>query len=186
MHRLFVVASIPALCLAAFDEPAPSFAVASIKPSRAEVKFEHDGKTEPTPTGVNMQDVTAATCIKWAYEVQDSQIAGPAWLQSEHYDITAKTDGPVTLDQLKLMMRALLADRFQLTFHRQNQASSVICLNRGEEWTQATGIGSRDNKHPDRIRRTAPPQKAITMTEFTNFIARPLQTPVCRYDWAEG
>ena len=88
---------------------------------QAEVKFENDGKTVTTPGNVTMRDVTAATCIKWAYGVQDSQIAGPDWLQSEHFDIVAKAGDPVTDDQLKLMMQALLADRFKLSFHRQNK-----------------------------------------------------------------
>ena len=50
---------------------AQAFAVASIRPSAAEVKFEHDGKTETTPGTLRMQDVTVSTCIKWAYGVQD-------------------------------------------------------------------------------------------------------------------
>jgi uncharacterized protein (TIGR03435 family) len=66
-------------CVAA---SAQAFAVASIRPSAAEVKFEHDGKTETTPGTLRMQDVTVSTCIKWAYGVQDNQISGPEWIQS--------------------------------------------------------------------------------------------------------
>ena len=68
-----------------------------------------------------MHDVTVAKCIKWAYTVQDSQISGPEWLQSGHFDIVAKADEPVGDEQMKLMMRARLADRFKLVFHRQNK-----------------------------------------------------------------
>jgi len=177
MHRLFTVALIPALCLAAIDDPATSFAVASVKPSRAEVKFEHDGKTETTPTGVNMQDVTAATCIKWAYGVQDSQIAGPPWLQSEHYDIVAKADGPVPLEQLKLMMQALLADRFQLAFHRQNKQvrSYILTAAKGGHKLQESAPGATTSRQNSANGTVA---KAMTMAEFANFIAGPLQTPV--------
>ena len=88
---------------------AQAFAVASIRPSAAEVKFEHDGKTETTPGTLRMQDVTVSTCIKWAYGVQDRQISGPEWLQSQHFDIIAKADAPASEDQMKLMLRALLA-----------------------------------------------------------------------------
>src|SRR5271163_197202 len=105
--RGFVVLTGAALgCLTA---SAQAFAVASIRPSAAEVKFEHDGKTETTPGNLRMQDVTVSTCIKWAYGVQDSQISGPEWLQSQHYDIVAKADGPVAADQMKVMLRTLLA-----------------------------------------------------------------------------
>src|SRR5580658_3001496 len=84
-------------CVAA---SAQAFAVASIRPSAAEVKFEHDGKTETTPGTLRMQDVTVSTCIKWAYGVQDNQISGPEWIQSQHFDIMAKADEPVAEDQL--------------------------------------------------------------------------------------
>ena len=107
---------------------AQTFAVASIRPSAGDVKFEHDGKTEITPGTLTMRDVTAATCIKFAYGVQDSQISGPEWLQSEHFDILAKADSPVAEPQLKLMMQALLADRFKLSFHRQNKELSAYAL----------------------------------------------------------
>src|SRR5580692_9048511 len=98
---------------------AQSFGAASIKPSAEGVQFEHDGKTQASPGMLRMRDVTLSTCIKWAYGVQDSQISGPSWLQSEHYDIVAKADEPAAEDQLKLMLRTLLADRFRLSFHRQ-------------------------------------------------------------------
>jgi uncharacterized protein (TIGR03435 family) len=163
--------------LAAVDDPAPSFAVASIKPSQAQVKFEHDGKTVTSPTGVTMQDVTAATCIKWAYAVQDSQIAGPPSLQSEHYDIMAKTDEPVTLEQLKLMMRTLLAERFRLTFHRQSKQtrSYLLTVARGGHKLQESAAGASTSRQNSATGTVA---KAITMREFADFIAGPLQTPV--------
>src|ERR1017187_327695 len=79
----------------------PSFAVATVRPSSAAVQFEHDGKTDTSPGSLHMQDVTVNTSIKWAYGVQDNQIAGPAWIQSERYDIIAKADGPATDEQIK-------------------------------------------------------------------------------------
>ena len=63
-------------------EAQPAFAVATIRPSAEAVKFEHDGRTETSPGTLRMRDVTVATCIKWAYGVQDSQISGPGWMQS--------------------------------------------------------------------------------------------------------
>ena len=100
---------------------AQSFAVASIRPSAGPVRFEHDGEIQTSPGHLRMRDVTVATCIKWAYTVQDSQISGPGWLQSEHFDIVANADDPVGDKQMKLMMRTLLADRFKLAFHRQDK-----------------------------------------------------------------
>src|SRR3954463_16355618 len=96
--------------------PAPAFAVATIRPSAEQVKFESDGETQVTPTTLHMRDVTIDTCIKWAYDVQEAQVTGPDSLRSERYDIQAKADAPTTDEQMRLMLRQVLAERFKLTF----------------------------------------------------------------------
>ena len=116
---LCVLAS--AICAPGVLAQQPSFAVASIHQSGQAVKFERDGKTDTSPGHLLMKDVTVQTCIKWAYGVQRSQVIGPAWIESEHFDIDAKADDPVDIPQLKLMLQSLLADRFKLTFHRDKK-----------------------------------------------------------------
>lgn len=137
-----------------------------------------------------MRDVTAATCIKFAYGVQDSQISGPDWLQSEHFDIIAKADSPVAEDQLKLMMQALLADRFQLSIHRQNKelsAYAMIVAKGGAKVKESTADAKtfRENSAIGTV------VKAMTMKEWADFISGPLETPVVdrtgltgRYDFS--
>jgi uncharacterized protein (TIGR03435 family) len=163
--------------LAGATASAQTFAVASIRPSAAEVQFEHDGKTVTTPGTVTMRDVTVATCIKWAYSVQDSQIAGPAWLQSEHFDITAKADEPVRDEQMQLMMRALLAERFKLTFHRQNKElrSYVMTVAKSGPKFHESAPGVRTSRENSAVGTVV---KAMTLKEFGDFMAGPLQAPV--------
>jgi len=137
-----------------------------------------------------MQDVTVATCIKWAYGVQDSQIVGPTSLRAEHYDITAKADEPVGDDQLKLMMRALLAERFKLSFHHENKelrSYALIVAKKGSKLRESVGEGKSTIEN-SAIGMVA---KSTTMQEFANYIADPLRTPVVnktgldgRYDFA--
>src|SRR5208282_5230084 len=114
--------------LAAAAAQKPAFEVATIRPSKESVKFEHDGKTEFLGDTLRMQDVTVNTCIKLAYHVQDRQISGPGWLASDHFDITAKTDGPSDQETMKRMLQSLLADRFGLSFHRERREMKVIVL----------------------------------------------------------
>ena len=167
------------LCLLAASAcaAAPAFAVASIRPSATQVQFEHDGKTQTTPGTVTMRDVTVATCIKWAYAVQDSQIAGPEWLQSEHFDITAKADEPVGDDQLKLMMRTLLESRFRLSFHRQNKElrSYVMTVAKSGHKLHESASDSKPFRQNSAVGTVV---KATTIKEFADFIAGPLQMPV--------
>jgi uncharacterized protein (TIGR03435 family) len=46
-----------------------------------------------------------------AYDVKDEQISGPAWLDTERYDIAAIRPG-ATKEQAKRMLQNLLTDRF--------------------------------------------------------------------------
>jgi len=176
--------------IAAYAAEQPAFAVASIRPSAAPVQYEHDGRTETTPGNLTMRDVTAATCIKWAYGVQDSQISGPEWLQQEHFDVIAKADGPVADDRLKLMMQTLLANRFGLTFHRQSRelpAYALTIAKSGHKLKESVGEGKPYRQNSD----MGTVAKFTTMQEFGDFISGPLQTPVVdmtgltrRYDFA--
>jgi uncharacterized protein (TIGR03435 family) len=168
----------------------PRFAVASIKPSAGDVQFEHDGKTDVKPGIVTMRDVTTFTCIRFAYGVQNSQISGPDWMDSVHFDIIAKAAEPATTEQMRLMMQALLADRFHLTFHRQQKEMSAYAI------TIAKGGPKLHESAPD----TAPFRensvngtviRGLTMQEFADFMATPLQRPIKdetglkgRYDFA--
>ncbi len=168
-----------------------SFAVATIRPSSAAVQFEHDGRTEVAPELLQMHDVTVVTCVKWAYGVQDTQISGPGWLQEDHFDILAKTDGPATEAQMKIMMRALLADRFKLSFHpvsKELKSFAMTATKGSEKLQRSTNQDGRSSIQNSAIGSVA---KATTMQEWGNFIAGPLRTPVVdmtglagRYDFA--
>jgi len=67
--------------------------------------------------------------MEQAYGIRDFQIVGgPSWLGSDRYDITAKPEGAATSDQVKVMMQALLKDRFQLQFHRETKELPTYAL----------------------------------------------------------
>lgn len=101
------------------DDANPTFEVATIKPTQPGTGFS----IHPTRSGeLVATDASLAYLIKFAYEVHPRQITkAPAWLDTEKYDITAKPDieGQPSLKQMRTMTQKLLADRFQLTFHRE-------------------------------------------------------------------
>jgi uncharacterized protein (TIGR03435 family) len=170
---------------------AQAFAVATIRPSAEAVKFEHDGRTETSPGTLRMRDVTVSTCIKWAYGVQDSQISGPVWMQADHFDINAKADGPVGEEQMKLMMRTLLAERFKLSFHRQERelkAFALMVAKGGPKLHEAADDESKGSMQNSEVGTVA---KSTTMRELGDMLSGPLQTPVVdktgltgKYDFA--
>jgi len=155
----------------------PAFAVATIRPSAKSVQFERDGKTDVSPGHVQMRDVTVSTCLKWAYGVQQSQIVGPETITHDHFDIEAKADDPVGPDELKLMMQALLAERFDLKFHREKRelkSYSLVVAKGGSKVKPAAADEptSRVNSATGTVAR------AVTIQEFADFVAGPLETPV--------
>ena len=156
----------------------PAFAVASIRPSASEVKFEHDGSTETTPGTLRMRDVSVETCIKWAYGVQYSQISGPAWIDSDKFDITAKADAAATDEQMKLMLQTLLADRFRLTFHHQDKELKAFVLTIAKGGAKVTPAAAPDAKPYRQNSANGTVVKSMTIREFGDFISGPLQMPV--------
>jgi len=111
---------------------AQNFEVASIKPSN------------PNPTGplgaipmvlpalgrLTAQNVTLRMLVMTAYNRQPFEIVGgPAWWNQNKYDITAKAeDGTAKLDDMRLMIRGLLADRFKLKAHTETREVPTYAL----------------------------------------------------------
>ena len=112
----------------AATEANPAFEVASVKPNKS-----GDGRVMigMPPTGrFTATNVALRMLLTQAYEVQAFQIVGgPSWLGSDRFDIVAKApEGAVAPEQLRPMLRALLADRFKLTVHRETREMPIYAL----------------------------------------------------------
>jgi len=58
-------------------------------------------------------------------------IGGPAWMESDRYDVQAKADcsgGSLPREQLQLMVQSLLEDRFQLKAHKETRELPIYNL----------------------------------------------------------
>ena len=105
----------------------PAFEVASIKPDRS-------GETRITflfsPGGrLIVRNAPLRFLITMAYRVKDFQISGaPAWFESERFDVETKAEKAATPDEMLPMLRALLADRFQLTLRAETRELPVYRL----------------------------------------------------------
>ena len=77
----------------------------------------------PLPGGkLNATNISLKRLIAVAYSVTDFQIFGNVdWLESQRYDLTARAAGPAPLPEMRLMLRSLLADRFQLKLHKDTR-----------------------------------------------------------------
>lgn len=107
------------------------FSAASIKPSQLyRVGGEGSGQEHVAVagTGVTLTNASLSFCMQWAYNVRFYQISGPNQITQDRYDVIAKADRPASKEQLMSMMQALLADRFQLKFHRDTRPFPVYEL----------------------------------------------------------
>ncbi len=61
--------------------------------------------------------------------LQDAQlVGGPTWLTSDRFDIVATVAGNPPPEQIPLMLRALLADRFKLVIHTERRELPIYAL----------------------------------------------------------
>ncbi len=106
------------------------FEVATIKPVESDAKSGRYITMQGTHRFVE-KDYTLKLLIAAAYDLNPRTISGgPAWVDSEHYDIVAVTPGEVrpSREEQMTMLRSLLADRFKLTFHREQKEFSLYEL----------------------------------------------------------
>jgi uncharacterized protein (TIGR03435 family) len=137
-----------------------------------------------------MRNIRLSSCLKWAFDVQDSQISGPGWIESQRYDIIAQATGPTTTNNLKLMLRSLLADRIKLELHhakKEVSAYGLVVAKNGPKFFESKEDGESD------IRRTPVGVTAekTSMAEFADLLSGQLGAPVAdmtglkgRYDLA--
>ena len=144
----------------------PTFDVASIKPL-----------APPYPSGGGAWIVShgrfkaplgfVRALAGWSNRVLAAQVkGGPDWIDRELYDIDARSDntdaGP---DQIRLMLQALLADRFKLVVHRETQQAQVYALVVGKNGPKLQEVPDGKKNY---INWTGPGQ--ATFTENTTLL----------------
>lgn len=106
-----------------------AFGKASIKPSTSGAPSMQalivDGRDLVT------RNSSAVDLISFAYEVQAQQVVGgPDWLRTDRFDVVAPMEqkGVPTDQQLRTMIKKLLAERFHLAYHADKASLSAYVL----------------------------------------------------------
>jgi len=154
-----------------------AFEVASIHPVNPKDPPGPSGCT--TTTGLmRCTNVTLKRCIVSAYRVTpDRVLGGPDWMDTDRFQITAKSEQPAGDPDLMRMFQALLADRFKLALHRQSRKTEAMVLEVAKTGSKLEPAaddsrGGYHNAH-DRIQATE-----ISMDRFTEVLSRDLKLPV--------
>src|SRR3974377_1263385 len=85
------------------------------------------GCNPPDPGISRCTNATLKMLLTQAYEVKNYQIEGPAWLDSEGYDINAQIPEGGEKD-VPLMLQNLLAERFQVKLHKEEKPLPIYEL----------------------------------------------------------
>lgn len=121
---------------AADAKPAMAFDVVSIKLDKSGVDSAAI-ESQQGSDAVSIRNLALEWIVDFAYNFDRPELVSglPEWAKTDKYDIVAKVSGPevdafrkLDIGQRKLMLRALLEDRFQLKLHRELKESSVYAL----------------------------------------------------------
>src|SRR5688572_3023654 len=128
-------------------DPDATFEVVSVKRSAPvdPARFDVMSGMQSTGDRWTAQNVTLLLILQMTYNVLPEQIVGaPSWLAQERFDINAKASGEVAGDQIPLMVKHLLSDRFKLKLHTEQRPIAVHALVRARSDGQL-GPGLRSN-----------------------------------------
>jgi uncharacterized protein (TIGR03435 family) len=115
----------------AFAQPAATagtFEVVSVRPSQRAAGPDYNNQIAYTPAGFTARNVTLKRLVAEAWRLQMSQVMGPAWLDQNEYEIEARVPEGATREEVALMLKRLLADRFGLKLHSENRPMRAYAL----------------------------------------------------------
>lgn len=128
----FLLVFLSAAAFAQPQPPAASFEAASVRPSGHEVGPDYNNQIAYTPDAFNGKNVTLKRLVAEGWHCQLNQITGPPWLDHNEYDIAARAPEGATREQMQLMLRTLLVDRFHLKQHSETKLMRVYELETGK------------------------------------------------------
>ncbi len=141
------------------------------------------------PERITFVSVTMKRLLMVAYRVDENQISGPGWLDSQRYAIVAKVPAGSTRDQLLMMLQDLLAERFQLTLHHEMKdfpAYELVIAKGGSKLkpaVEADPVTSPAKPPPGRYYAASPEPgvsrltfNTVSISDLANALGMPLGT----------
>lgn len=156
----------------------PSFEVASVHQVP-----KGGGYTSISPPGSARffaRNASMKLLIEMAFGVQDYQIAGKnvGWIDSELYDIEAKSEGDVSLsyEQLKPLLQHLLEQRFKLEVHHEQKEIQGYALKVAKNGSKLQA--SKETAGMAYILSNGIRGPSVSMSSLAAMLAHPVGRPV--------
>jgi hypothetical protein len=132
MFRMTSAAVLLCVSIALGQEPNPklTFEVASIKRAAAQAMARMRGSVNggpgtPDRGRIRFIDMPLRVLIMRAYDVQSFQVSGPAWMDSQRFDVIANVPDGATKEDVRIMLQNLLAERFKLKLHKKEATQTA-------------------------------------------------------------
>jgi uncharacterized protein (TIGR03435 family) len=175
MNRFALLALVAASAVAQVGSP--SFEVATVRVPAPNTPYSLDVASGT----LTMRNARMRTILRWAYDVQEPQIVGPEplvqMMDQMRFDISAKAAPTATEAEMRIMLKTLLAERFQLKVHQEKREIPAFVL--------TVAKGGHKLKPPS---GEGPPRfttgnmnltgERASIAQLTEFLARQLKAPI--------
>ena len=152
MRAFALLVLIGLLLRTAFGQLAPTVSTPTFETADVHASA-HTTNPNPFMTGgilrggrYDLRRATMVDLIRIAYGVDaDLVLGGPSWLETDRFDVVAKVPPETSPETIKLMLQALLADRFKLVLHNDTKPmpAFVLTLGKGKpKLKEADGSGN--------------------------------------------
>jgi uncharacterized protein (TIGR03435 family) len=134
--QVILVFATAVVCTGQIVEPTalPRFEVVSVKPNTSDAPASSrfplgPGDAYVPGTVFAATNTPLLTYIRFAFgRSQGESLRVPSWVNDERFDIQGRASGEPKKDDMRLMVRALLFDRFKLAWHVEPREESVFEL----------------------------------------------------------
>jgi uncharacterized protein (TIGR03435 family) len=165
--------------------PLPQFEVVSIKPSPL-IGGGIATDESSNPRSLTIHGILLKDLIRRAYSLKPYQVSGPGWMESEFYDLLAKTAEPVSDSVRRLMLQDLLAKRFELVAHFETKQLPSYELLVGEGGLKIRPV--EPEGPPGRVygRKNGVRAEQASMRVLADVLTRELDRPVLDKTGVDG
>lgn len=166
------------------QSPSPeslSFSAASIKPA-VPGTIRGSGPRVERPSGrFTMRNSPMRGAILFAHPVDGAEIVrAPDWVNRQRYDIDAVPPGPASQEQVRAMVRGMLADRLKLLVRKEVEIREVFAMVVARPGSLGSSLRRAENDCEAAQARAAETGKPMPLTLATNgaplCVTMPLET----------
>ncbi len=167
----------------AWNQTSDSFDVASVRPTAHGGKdaqgFSWSSADITGPGHFAAENSSLDELIRFAYDLKEYQVYGPAWLndKSECFDVLAKAPASTSEPEMRAMLQTLLIERFRLAAHRESRTLPVYDLivgKKGARLKPADPAGQKGTSSGGGNMTST----RVTMADFAYALSRQLKCPV--------